>query len=118
MGAQVVAFHRQKSQVVDHVEVEASGAWTDVSFDVPLDRSSWVALRVLHSSHTNPIFVLVDDAPIRASRRSAEWCRLAVDRCWEMKAPLIREEERDEAEAAYEHARQVYDEIIRTSPVP
>ncbi len=105
-------------QVVDHVEVEASGAWTDVSFDVPLDRSSWVALRVLYSSHTNPIFVLVDDAPIRASRRSAEWCRLAVDRCWAMKAPLIREEERDEAEAAYDHARQVYDEIIRTSPVP
>ena len=105
-------------QVVDRVEVEASGAWTDVSFDVPLERSSWVALRVLHSSHTNPIFVLVDDAPIRASRRSAEWCRLAVDRCWAMKAPLIREEERDAAEAAYDHARRVYDEIIRTSPVP
>ena len=36
--------------------------------------SSWVALRVLRSSHTNPFFVLVGDKPIRASRRSAEWC--------------------------------------------
>ena len=35
-----------------------------------------------------------------------------------MKAPLIREEERVEAEAAYDHARRVYDEIIRTSSVP
>lgn len=35
-----------------------------------------------------------------------------------MKAPLIREEERVEAEAAYDHARGVYDEIIRTSSVP
>ena len=61
---------------------------------------------------------LRDEAPIRASRRSAEWCRLAVDRCWLMKAPLIREEERVEAEAAYDHARRVYDEIIRTSSVP
>ena len=27
------------------------------TFDVPLDRSSWVALRILPSSHTNPVFV-------------------------------------------------------------
>ena len=104
--------------MVDRVEIEAEGEWNDVAFEVPLDHSSWVALRVLASSHTNPIFVLVDDAPIRASRRSDAWCRLAVDRCWLMKAPLIREEERVEAEAAYDHARRVYDEIIRTSSVP
>ena len=35
--------------------------------------------------------------------------RLAVDQCWPMKEPLIREEERAEAEAAYDHARRVYD---------
>ena len=105
-------------QAVDRVELEADGTWHDVSFDVPLVRSSWVALRVLYSSHTNPMFALVDDAPIRASRQSAEWCRLAVDQCWAMKEPLIREEERAEAEAAYDHARRVYDEIIRDSLVP
>ena len=105
-------------QVVDRVEIDADGEWNDVAFEVPLVRSSWLALRVLASSHTNPIFALVDDAPIRASRRSAEWCRLAVDRCWAMKEPLVREEDRAEAQAAYDHARRVYDEIIRSSPVP
>jgi hypothetical protein len=33
-----------------------------------------VACRILPSSHTNPIFVLVGEQPIRAYRRSVEWC--------------------------------------------
>ena len=103
-------------QVVDRVEILADGEWNDVTFEAPIDRSSWVALRVMGSSHTNPIFVVVDEEPIRASRRSAEWCRLAVDQCWTMKQPLIREEER--AAAAYEHARETYDRIIAESIVP
>ena len=105
-------------EVVDRVEIEAEGEWHDLAFELALERSSWVALRVLGSSHTNPMFVLMDDAPIRASRRSAEWCRAAVDQCWLMKAPLIREAERGAAEAAYDHARRVYDEIIQASPAP
>ena len=36
-----------------------------------IERSSWVALRILPSSHTNPIFVLVDGKPIRASAAAA-----------------------------------------------
>ena len=40
----------------------------------PIERSSWIAARILPSSHTNPMFAIVADAPIRASRRSAEWC--------------------------------------------
>jgi hypothetical protein len=102
-------------EVADRVEIEADGVWTDLRFDVAIERSSWVALRVMGSSHTNPIFVVVDDAPIRASRTSAEWCREAVDQCWLMKQPLIREEERAAAAAAYEHARDVYDRIISES---
>ena len=38
-------------------------------------RSSWAALRVYPSAHTNPVFVLVGGRPIRASHRSAEWLR-------------------------------------------
>jgi hypothetical protein len=105
-------------EVRDRMEVVADGTWTDLEFDVALERSSWVALRVMGSSHTNPIFVVVDDAPIRASRASAEWCREAVDQCWLMKQPLIREEERAAAAAAYEHARETYDRIIAESPQP
>ena len=69
-----------------------------MTFDYRIDRSSWVALRVLPSSHTNPIFVTVGDKPIRASRKSAEWCLKAVDQCWTQKSPHIRLEERGEAE--------------------
>jgi hypothetical protein len=100
---------------VDRKEIVADGQWQDVRFERPVERSSWMALRVLYSAHTNPIFVLVNGKPIRASRRSAEWCRRGVDRCWEMKRPRIRGEEIKDAEAAYDKARQVYDRIREES---
>ena len=71
-----------------------------------------MALRIYPSAHTNPIFVLVDDQPIRL-KQSAAWARRAVDQCWTMKAPRIREDERAAAEAVYNKARAVYDQIIR-----
>ena len=92
--------------------IDADGTMRDVNVDVPIERSSWVALRILPSSHTNPMFVLVDGQPIRASRQSAEWCLRAVDQCWSQKAPKIAEREKAAAEAAYEHARQVYRRIL------
>jgi hypothetical protein len=97
---------------VDKKKIVADGAMRDIAFDARIDRSSWVALRILASSHTNPIFVVVGDKPIRASRRSAEWCLKAVDQCWGQKAPKISAKERDEAAKAYEHARQVYRRIL------
>jgi hypothetical protein len=95
-------------QAVARQEIEADGVERPVSFDYKIDRSSWVALRILPSSHTNPIFVLVNDKPIRASRKSAEWCLKAVDQCWAQKAPHIRLEERGEAERTYQAAREAY----------
>ncbi|MCA9104733.1 MAG: hypothetical protein KDA83_04875, partial [Planctomycetales bacterium] len=56
----------------------------------------------------NPIFVEVDDEPIRASRRSAQWCLDAVDICWEQKRKQIRDFEIPAAEAAFEAAREAY----------
>jgi hypothetical protein len=97
--------------------VLADGPIREVTFDVPIERSSWVALRILPSSHTNPIFVTVAGKPIRASRKSAEWLLRAVDQCWSQKAPKISVKERDDAEKAYEHARQVYRRIIAESDV-
>jgi hypothetical protein len=88
-------------------EVEADGKMRPVSFDVKVDRSSWVALRILPSSHTNPVFVLVGGKPIR-SRADAEWCLRAVDQCWSQKEPRIRLEERGEAKQVYEAAKQAY----------
>jgi hypothetical protein len=95
-------------QAVARQEIEADGVERPVSFDYKIDRSSWVALRILPSSHTNPIFVLVNDKPIRASRKSAEWCLKAVDQCWAQKGAKIRLEERGEAERTYQAAREAY----------
>ena len=67
------------------------------------------------SSHTDPVFVLVDGKPIRASRRSAEWCLKSVDQAWSQKSPLISAAELPEAAKAFEHARQVYRQLISES---
>jgi len=99
---------------VDTTEIIADGKWNDVTFNYPISHSSWVALRVYPSSHTNPVFVIVDGKPIH-ERKSAEWCRAAVDQCWKMKQGNIRPEERAAAEAAYDDARKVYDKIIKES---
>jgi hypothetical protein len=95
--------------------VLADGTPHELTWDLPIDRSSWIALRILPSSHTNPIFVLVDNKPIRASRSSAEWCLKAVDQCWTQKVPKIAPAERDAAASAYDHARQVYRQIVAES---
>jgi len=98
-------------------EVIADGQIRDLVFDVAVERSSWVALRILGSSHTNPVFIIVGSKPIRASRRSAEWCLRGVDRCWSQKEQFIAAGEKDEAAADYEHARQVYRGRIQESDV-
>ena len=69
-------------EVVDTKQVEADGTLHDIEFDFTPARSSWIAIRIFPAAHTNPIFVEVDGAPIRASKRSAQWCLDAVDRCW------------------------------------
>jgi hypothetical protein len=86
----------------------ADGAIGDVSFDVPLERSSWVALRILPAAHTNPVFVVVNGQPIRPSRRSVEWCLSGVDQCWSQKERTYAPAEKETAKAAYDHAREVY----------
>jgi hypothetical protein len=99
---------------VDTTEMIADGNWNDVTFNYTVNHSAWVALRVYPSSHTNPVFIIVDGKPIH-ERRSAEWCRKAVDQCWKMKQSNMRAQERPAAEAAYDKARAVYDKIIQES---
>jgi hypothetical protein len=105
-------------KVVATRNVTADGVLREVTFDVPIERSSWIAARILPSSHTNPVFAIVDSKPIRASRRSAEWCLTAVNQCWTQKAPAIRAAEQADAQAAYNHARDVYKRLVAESDVP
>ena len=104
-------------QTVETQEVIADGEIVPLQFEASIDRSSWVALRIFPSSHTNPVFVIVDDKPIRASRKSAQWCLDAVEVCWSQKANRIREEERDAAREAYNVASQTYQKILEESDV-
>jgi hypothetical protein len=97
---------------VQKQEIVADGLERPVAFTYQVPHSSWIALRITASAHTNPIYVMVGDKPIRSSRRSAQWCRAAVDKCWSMKEPRIRDEDREAAVAAYDHARKTYDTII------
>ncbi|MBV8809610.1 MAG: CehA/McbA family metallohydrolase [Acidobacteriaceae bacterium] len=95
--------------------VVADGSVQDIAFDVPVKQSSWLAVRILGSSHTNPMFILVNGKPIRASRQSAQWCLAAVNQCWTQKAPKISKAELPEAQAAYDHARDVYTKLVEES---
>ncbi len=92
-------------------KITADGIKRQITFDVQIESSSWVALRIRASSHTNPIFVIVADKPIR-EQRSLEWCLKSVDQCWSQKEALIDPKEHADAVAAYEHARQVYRERL------
>jgi hypothetical protein len=102
-------------QVVASQNIAANGEVHDLEFEVSFDRSAWVAVRILPSLHTNPIFVIVDGQEIRASRRSAQWCRDAVDVCWSQKRERIRGDEIGAAKAAYDQARSIYAKIVEES---
>lgn len=93
----------------------ADGGIRDLSFDVEIPHSSWVAVRILPSVHTNPIFVEVGGKPIHASKKSAEWCVQAVETCWNSKQNNIREKERAAAKVAYDKAKEIYQQIITTA---
>ncbi len=93
-------------------KIVADGKIHDLEFDVPLAESSWIAARILPAAHTNPVFAVVAGKPIRASRRSAEWCLNAVNQCWTQKAPRMSAADLVEARQAYDHAREVYRRLI------
>ncbi len=103
-------------QVVERREIEADGQMRDVQFDTKIDQSSWVALRILPSSHTNPVWVTVGGKPVRASRRSAQWCADALEKCYQQKLGRVRLEERPAMEEAYGHARREYQRLLGETP--
>jgi hypothetical protein len=98
-------------QVAAKREIAADGKTHDLSFDVPIQRSSWVALRHFPQLHTNPVNVLVADQPIRASKASAQWCLDVIDLLWKNRERRIAEPERADARAAYDRAIAKYQTI-------
>jgi hypothetical protein len=97
-------------------EVAADGREHALEFSVPIERSSWIALRQFPQLHTNPVNVLVAGKPIRASRESALWALACVDQLWRVRARRIAPAERADAEKAYDEARTIYRRIAAESP--
>lgn len=94
--------------------IPADGQLHDVQFEATIDRSAWVAVRILPAAHTNPIWVNLNNKPI-LSKESAEWCLRAVQQCWSQKARYIRASEKDAARAAYDQAEQIYRQHIQAA---
>ena len=98
-------------RVVAHATVPADGKPHDLTFDVPVQQSSWVALRHFPQMHTNPVDVIVDNQPIRASSQSADWCAETIRQLWDARHTFIAEEERPAAREAYDRAREKFGRI-------
>lgn len=103
-------------RVVEAREVPADGRQHSLTVSVPIERSSWIAVRQFPQLHTNPVNVIVGGKPIRASRESALWALACVDQLWRVRARRIAPAERADAERAYEQARDVYRRIAAESP--
>lgn len=103
-------------EAVAHKIVPANGAEHRLTFDVPIERSSWVALRQFPQLHTNPVYVTLAGQPVRASRRSARWCREGVDLLWENRSRFISDAERTAARDAYDRAIETYERIAGECP--
>jgi hypothetical protein len=97
-------------------EVPADGAVHELSFTLRVERSSWVTLRHFPQLHTNPVDVLVGGQPIRASRKSAEWCAACVEQLWRSRGKAIAEKERAEAHQAFQKAIERYRKIAAEAP--
>jgi len=82
---------------------------------VPVERSSWVALRHFPQLHTNPVNVLIANKPIRASRQSAQWCAESVKLLWHNRNRFIKKPEQPAAKLAYERAIKTYERIATES---
>jgi len=94
--------------------IVADGSSHALTFtSVPIDCSSWVAVRVLGAAHTNAIVVEIDGQPVRSSKKSAQWCMDVIDRYLANKMPLLDAfpTEQEQAEAVAARAKRVFRDI-------
>ena len=102
-------------KVVQSKDIPADDKARDVSFDVQVDKSSWVAIRHFPQMHTNPVNVLVGGKPIRGSKASAQWCVGVIEQLWKVRGAGIKEDERAEAEKTFQKALEMYKKIASES---
>jgi hypothetical protein len=108
-----VAGGQRQVEIIVNGEVAATtnvepGKLREMTLEIPVEKSSWIALRQFPQLHTNPVNVIVAGKPIRASKDSAEWCAQSVELLWKNRNHLISKDERDDARGAYDHAVEIY----------
>jgi hypothetical protein len=91
--------------------VPADGAIHRLKVTVPIEKSSWVAVRQFPQLHSNPVNVIVGGQPIRASADSARWCAEMTRLLWNNRVGNIVESERPAAKAAFDHALSTFSRI-------
>lgn len=102
-------------KVVSSVDVPADGKQHEIRIRTRIEKSSWVALRHFPQMHTNPVNVLVENRPIRASRDSAQWCIESIRLLWKNRHERISPAERPAARAAYDRAIAKFEKIAAES---
>jgi hypothetical protein len=98
--------------------ITADGSEQKVGFSLPIQQSSWVAIRIKGAAHTNPVFVLVDNMPVRASRASVEWIMRSLLEAYEAANPRWTEKESANARAAYGYSYAVYQKLLAETRAP
>jgi hypothetical protein len=103
-------------RVEERRDVPAEDAVHELTFRLPIERSSWVAVRQFPQLHTNPVEILVEGRPIRASRRSALWCLGAIEQLWRARGTQIAIQERAEARKTFDQAVAWYQKVAAEAP--
>src|SRR5262249_45056923 len=103
-------------RVASALEVPADDGLHELSVELPIDRSSWVALRQVPQLHTNPSGGLVAARPIRAAGRGALWCAGVIEQLWRARRQSIAPAERAEAGATFDRAIEQYRRLASEAP--
>ncbi|MFL1877032.1 hypothetical protein ACIKT0_18105 [Hansschlegelia beijingensis] len=98
--------------------VPADGTLQNLTFSIPIERSSWVALRLMGAGHSNPVFVLVDNKPVRASRTSVEWSQRALLQAFDAESSRWSPDDAPVAAAAFQYAYEIYGGILKETETP
>ncbi len=98
--------------VKERQKITADGSLQKVNFNPLIEESSWIALRVFASSHSNPVYIELNKKPIQIAK-SVEWCIRALDQCWKKKEPRIRDNEKADAKKTYDEARAFYQKKLK-----
>jgi hypothetical protein len=103
-------------QVVEQRMIAADGRPKDMIWKYQIERSSWIAIRQLPQLHTNPVRVIVEGKPIRASRNSALWCAESIQNLIANRMKYISKDEAEEALSTFHKAIRTYEMIAAECP--